>query len=76
METAKLFTTGGSQAVRLPKAYRFRGSEVFIRKEGAAVIIEPKSKGRWPWGFFSQIRIMDRNFRRPRQGSLPAIPQL
>lgn len=76
METAKLFTTGGSQAVRLPKEYRFQGSEVFIRKEGEAVIIEPKSKGRWPRGFFKRIRIMDRNFRRPRQGSLPAVAQL
>jgi antitoxin VapB len=40
METAKLFTTGGSQAVRLPKEYRFEGAEVFIRQEGKAVIIE------------------------------------
>ena len=35
---AKLFTHGGSQAVRLPKAFRFEGSEVCIRKEGDAVI--------------------------------------
>lgn len=41
-ETAKVFTHGGSQAVRLPKAYRFEGSEVRIRKEGDAVILEPK----------------------------------
>jgi antitoxin VapB len=76
METAKLFTTGGSQAVRLPKEYRFEGSEVFIRKEGKAVIIEPKSRRRWPRGFFQRIRITDRNFRRPSQGSLPPVPQL
>lgn len=38
---AKLFTHGGSQAVRLPKAYRFAGREVTIRKEGNAVILEP-----------------------------------
>lgn len=38
---AKLFTHGGSQAVRLPKAFRFEGSEVCIRKEGDAVILEP-----------------------------------
>jgi len=41
-ETAKIFTHGGSQAVRLPKAYRFEGKEVRIRKEGDAVILEPK----------------------------------
>ena len=38
---AKVFTHGGSQAVRLPKAYRFDGSEVSIRREGDAVILEP-----------------------------------
>jgi antitoxin VapB len=32
-ETAKLFTTGRSQAVRLPKAFRFEGREVFIRRD-------------------------------------------
>jgi antitoxin VapB len=76
MDTAKLFTTGGSQAVRLPKEYRFDGAEVFIRKEGRAVILEPKSKRRWPRNFFKRIRIADRRFRRPDQGNLPPIPQL
>ena len=38
---AKLFSHGGSQAVRLPKAFRFEGSEVVIRKEGDRVILEP-----------------------------------
>lgn len=38
---AKLFTHGGSQAVRLPKAFRFEGAEVSIRKEGDRVILEP-----------------------------------
>jgi len=76
MDTAKLFTTGGSQAVRLPKDYRFEGTVVFIRKEGKAVIIEPKSKRRWPRDFFKKIRISDRAFRRPDQGSLPPVPSL
>lgn len=40
-ETARVFTHGGSQAVRLPKAYRFEGKEVRIRKDGDAVILEP-----------------------------------
>ena len=31
--TAKLFTTGRSQAVRLPVEFRFEGSEVFIRRD-------------------------------------------
>jgi antitoxin VapB len=38
---AKLFMHGGSQAVRLPKAFRFDGVEVRIRKEGDKVILEP-----------------------------------
>jgi antitoxin VapB len=38
---AKLFTHGGSQAVRLPKAFRFEGAEVTVRREGDAVILEP-----------------------------------
>ena len=38
---AKLFTHGGSQAVRLPKAFRFQGVEVRVRKEGDRVILEP-----------------------------------
>jgi len=38
---AKLFTHGGSQAVRLPKAFRFEGGEVCIRRDGDRVILEP-----------------------------------
>jgi virulence-associated protein VagC len=76
METAKLFTTGGSQAVRLPKEYRFEGTEVLIHRKGKAVIIEPKPKRRWPRNFFKRIRVTDRRFRRPEQGSLPPVPQL
>ncbi len=40
-ETAKIFTHGGSQAVRLPKAYRFEGKEVRIHRDGDAVILQP-----------------------------------
>lgn len=38
---AKLFWTGRSQAVRLPKEFRFDGTEVRIRKEDGRVILEP-----------------------------------
>ncbi len=41
MARAKIFKHGGSQAVRLPKAFRFEVDEVDIRKEGDAVILEP-----------------------------------
>jgi antitoxin VapB len=38
---AKLFMHGGSQAVRLPKEFRFEGKEVVIRKQGDTVILQP-----------------------------------
>ena len=43
---AKLFTHGGSQAVRLPKAFRFEGSEVNVRREGESVILTPVTRKR------------------------------
>ena len=42
METAKIFTNGGSQAVRLPKQYRFNSEEVFINRIGNIVMLIPK----------------------------------
>jgi antitoxin VapB len=48
METAKLFWTGRSQAVRLPKEFRFEGQEVRIRRQGDAVILEPVAID-WGW---------------------------
>jgi len=41
MTEAKLFKVGGSQAVRLPKEFRFPGDRVRIHKEGERVILEP-----------------------------------
>lgn len=41
METAKLFQNGKSQAVRLPKKYRFSGDKVIIKRVGDAVILLP-----------------------------------
>lgn len=40
--TAKLFRNGRSQAVRLPKEFRFEGDEVRIRRVGKGVLLEPK----------------------------------
>ena len=42
--TAKLFMHGRSQAVRLPKEFRFEGKEVRVRREGDKVILEPMEK--------------------------------
>lgn len=48
-KTAKLFTTGRSQAVRLPKEFRFDGEEVYIRREGDQVILSSRPES---WGDF------------------------
>lgn len=44
IETAKLFQNGQSQAVRLPKEYRFTDDEVYIKKIGHSVILFPKDR--------------------------------
>jgi len=44
MQTARLFTNGRSQAVRLPKEYQFKGESVYIQKVGDAVILIPFDK--------------------------------
>ncbi len=52
-DRAKLFRSGGSQAVRLPKAYRFgKEREVLISREGARVILEP-ARRRWSRAFLA-----------------------
>ena len=48
METAKVFWSGRSQAVRLPKDFRFNTDEVRIRRHGIAVILEPVAHD-WAW---------------------------
>ena len=49
IKTAKLFRNGNSQAVRLPREFRFQGDEVRIRKEGNAVILEPLASNVKEW---------------------------
>ncbi len=46
METARLFKNGQSQAVRLPKDFRFEGEKVFIKRVGKAVVLIPYQD---PW---------------------------
>ena len=46
-DTAKLFRSGRSQAVRLPKEYRFKGNEVYIKKERGSVILSEKLQISW-----------------------------
>ena len=53
---AKLFRNGRSQAVRLPKEFRFEGDEVTLRREGEAVILEPVRPRAWPRGYWQRLR--------------------
>lgn len=46
MKIAKLFQNGQSQAVRLPKEFRFEGEEVYIKKVGKVTILFPVKN---PW---------------------------
>jgi len=61
---AKLFQNGRSQAVRLPKEFRFKGNEVKISKKGDKVILEPLERSRWPEGFWDNFS-MDPDFETP-----------
>ncbi len=47
MDTAKLFISGRSQAVRLPKSYRFEGKEVYVKKVPEGVLLLPKDNSIW-----------------------------
>ena len=47
METAKLFANGRSQTVRLPKAFRFEGNEVYIKKVPEGVLLIPRKQSVW-----------------------------
>ena len=61
MMTAKLFENGRSQAVRLPKEYRFSGDEVAINKFGDIVILMPKEN---PWaGFLNSLVLFSDDFK-------------
>ena len=67
VKRAKLFQTGRSQAVRLPKEFRFKGESVLVRRDGAAVVLEPDG---WPEGYLRSFAGVGADFARPAQGKL------
>jgi antitoxin VapB len=76
METAKVFWSGRSQAVRLPKAFRFETEEVRIRRHGQAVILEPIATD-WAW-LDALVGSLDDDFaqavnERPEEQERPAL---
>lgn len=68
-QTAKIFMNGRSQAVRLPKEYRFDTDEVYITKQGDNIIISPK-KPNWD-EFFDSKSMFDDDFLSDREDSQP-----
>lgn len=76
MKTTEVILVDGQQAVRLPEEFRFKGSQVSIRRSGEAVILEMVKDNTWPAGFFESIRIDDPQLERPAQGKTPPAPML
>ena len=59
---AKLFWNGRSQAVRLPREFRFDGTEVAVHRDGDRVILEPIRRRTWPKGYWERLRDLSRYF--------------
>ncbi len=63
---ARVFWTGRSQAVRLPKEFRFDTTTVRIRRAGNSVILEPVDE--WPEGYVESFAGVPDDLARPPQG--------
>ena len=79
MERAKIFWSGRSQAVRLPKEFRLPGNEVRIRRHANAVILEPVAED-WSW-LDSIAGKLDKDFveavdENPGEQKRPALDKL
>ncbi|MFM7376043.1 MAG: antitoxin [Chthoniobacterales bacterium] len=68
MKTAKLFKNGQSQAVRLPKEFRFKGDSVFIQHLGNCVVLVPRQD---PWAsMFAATKMFSDDFMTKREQGL------
>lgn len=69
MATAKVFWSGNSQAVRLPKEFRFPAdtAEVEVHREGERIVLEPVQHEEWPEDFWKAFDGMPEDFERPAQ---------
>ena len=72
-DTARIFMNGRSQAVRLPAAYRFKGSEVIIERRGSAVVLREKTEslGDAMRAFFAAHEPAPKDFMKDRKDALP-----
>jgi antitoxin VapB len=69
MATARVFWSGRSQAVRLPKEYRVDADTVRIRRHGASIILEPVPKN-WDW-LHALVGPVDEDFEQPVNEDVP-----
>ena len=65
---ARVFWTGRSQAVRLPKEFRFQTDTVLVHRQGRAVVVEPAHE--WPEGYVESFAGVPEDFARPPQGQV------
>lgn len=76
MATAKLFTLGNSQAVRIPAKFRIEATEVEITKRGAELVLRPKI--RTAADMFAAARALAgdlSDLKRPPQGKARPVPE-
>lgn len=72
VDTAKIFTTGRSQAVRLPKEFRFTTKEVTIERLGDAVILRPKlDSASWAQQLMAAVAAFDPDLKLERASEWP-----
>ena len=78
MQTAKIFSSGRSQAIRLPKEYRFSGTEVGVMRVGEMVVLYPKDRA--DDLFFSSLGNFSEDFfesiESARTENLPKSPRV
>ncbi len=79
METAKVFWSGRSQAVRLPKNFRFDTDKVRIRRHGNSLVLEPVATD-WAW-LDEIVGKLDEDFvaavnEQPEQQERPGLEEL
>jgi antitoxin VapB len=76
-KTAKIFRNGNSQAIRLPREFRFPGDEVRIRREGDAVVLEPMISNVKDWfaaiDQYAGSDAFEGNWRNQRKARLPSV---
>ena len=71
---ARIFWSGRSQAVRLPKDYRLSGDTVVVRRVGNTLVLEPSDD--WPEGYVESFSGVSPDFERPPQGTVESRERL